>query len=100
MKAEIVGQLGIDEDRFHNFIVSLRRLHDQDELAFSADVQQIDELMDKLRAVEEENDFLVKQIQHLLSQEVEASKKLLDRIDELESRLAEKENGLAALKKK
>ena len=46
---------------------------------------------DDLASVKEENEFLLMQIQHLLNQEVESSKKMLENISSLEEALHEKE---------
>ena len=45
-----------------------------------------------------ENEFLVQQIEHLLAQEVEASKKLLDRIHTLEDEIIKKDEEIQSLK--
>ena len=68
-----------------NKIISELKLHDE-------------ELTSKISGIEEENEFLVTQIQHLLKQEVENSKTMLETIHELEDKLLQKEQELAQLR--
>ena len=46
--------------------------------------EQIKDLNNKLHSIEEENEFLMSQIQHLLAQEVEHSKKMMKQVESLE----------------
>jgi len=60
-------------------------------------IVQDNDTHDDLDAVKEENEFLLMQIQHLLKQEVESTKKMVDNISTLENALHEKETECARL---
>jgi len=50
----------------------------------SSDKEDDNELLAKLASVEDENEFLLAQIQHLLQQEMESTRKMQDKIDAME----------------
>jgi len=80
----------INEIENENMILSEKIQHADNELAKRISDISNKEDSSELDGLKEENEFLVEQIQHLLQNEVYASKKMLENINSLEDALSEK----------
>jgi hypothetical protein len=97
-KVLLQKELDIDDEVFEEIITNMRELLDISSAPQASTKKELDDLMDRFENLEEENDFLVKQIQHLLEQEVEASKNILIRVEELEDQIKTKDKEIEELK--
>lgn len=99
-KERLAKELNIADHELEAIMANLSQLRDIEELGALPDKAQLDEILEQMRAIEEENAFLQQQIQHLLKEEMEREQGDKAELDKARAQLAEKDARYKELEQK